>query len=190
MLPEGFPFHQFNIYIVYNIICLNISSIYIMLFSLSSESVSRLHEFLGRRLFLFPCGFQRRAWRVVLDGGFLRVCQIQRHFLCLIWTSIGCRLVLLHRSSLQTFSGHLMLRRQALKKVCIFFMDASVVLHVSDPYNSTDLTFEFRIRNLVEIRISFDAQMFLSMMKADLALPILDLMSLSVPPCLSTVLPR
>jgi len=80
--------------------------------------------------------------------------------------------------------------RQALKKVCIFFMDAFVVLHVSDPYNSTDLTFEFRIRNLVEIRISFDAQMFLSLMKADLALPIVDLMSLSVPHCLSTVLPR
>ena len=64
-----------------------------MLFSLSSESVSRLHEFLGRPLFLFPCGFQRRAWRVVLDGGFLSVCPIQRHFLCLIWTSICCCLV-------------------------------------------------------------------------------------------------
>jgi len=95
------------------------------------------------------------------------VCSIQRHILCLIWTSIGCCLVLLHRSSLEIISGHLMLRmrlRQVLKKVCIFFMDAFVVLHVSDPYNSTDLTFELRIRNLVEIRISFDAQMFLSMM--------------------------
>jgi len=164
-----------------------------MLFSLSSESVSRLHEFLGRRLFLFPCGFQRRAWLVVLDGSFLRVCPIQRHFLCLIRTSIGCCLVLLYKSSLEIISGHLMLRmrmRQALKKVYIFFMDAFVVHHVSDPFNSTDMTFEFRIRNLVEIRISFDAQMFLSMIKTDLGLPILDLMSLSVPPCLSTVLPR
>ena len=47
----------------------------------SSASVSRLQLLRGRPLFLFPCGFQVRAWRVVLDVGFLRVCPIQPHFL-------------------------------------------------------------------------------------------------------------
>ena len=34
----------------------------------TSASVSRLHLLRGRPLFLFPCGFQVRAWRVVLDA--------------------------------------------------------------------------------------------------------------------------
>ena len=45
-----------------------------------SVSVSHLQLLRGRPLFLFPCGFQVRAWRVVLDAGFLRVCPIQPHF--------------------------------------------------------------------------------------------------------------
>ena len=40
---------------------------------LSSASVSRLQLLRGRPLFLFPCGFQVRAWRVMLDACFLRV---------------------------------------------------------------------------------------------------------------------
>ena len=47
----------------------------------SSASVSRLQLLRGRPLFLFPCGFQFRAWRVMLDAGFLRVCSIHTHFL-------------------------------------------------------------------------------------------------------------
>ena len=38
----------------------------------SSASVSRLQLLRGQPLFLFPCGFQVRAWRVVLHAGFLR----------------------------------------------------------------------------------------------------------------------
>ena len=34
----------------------------------SSAPVSHLQLLRGRPLFLFPCGFQVRAWRVVLDG--------------------------------------------------------------------------------------------------------------------------
>ena len=45
----------------------------------SSASVSRLQLLRGRPLFLFPCWFQVRAWRVMLDAGFLRVCPIQPH---------------------------------------------------------------------------------------------------------------
>ena len=53
----------------------------------SSASVSRLQLLRGRPLFLFPCGFQVRAWRVVLDAGFLRVSPIQS-YLCPCWESI------------------------------------------------------------------------------------------------------
>ena len=42
----------------------------------SSASVSRLQLLRERPPFLFPCGFQVRAWRVVLDAGFLSVCPI------------------------------------------------------------------------------------------------------------------
>ena len=44
--------------------------------SLSSSSVSRLQLLRDRPLFLFPCGFQVRAWHVILDAGFLRMCPI------------------------------------------------------------------------------------------------------------------
>ena len=47
---------------------------------LSSASVFCLQLLRGRPLFLFPCRFQVRAWHVVLDTGFLRVCPIQPHF--------------------------------------------------------------------------------------------------------------
>ena len=55
----------------------------------SSALVSRLQLLRGRPLFLFPCGFQVRAWRVVLDAGFLRVCPIQPHFLRSICSATG-----------------------------------------------------------------------------------------------------
>ena len=42
-----------------------------------------------RPLFLFPCGFQVRAWCVVLDACFLRVCPIQPHFLRSIYLATG-----------------------------------------------------------------------------------------------------
>ena len=55
----------------------------------SSASVSRLQLLRGRPLFLFPCGFQVRAWRVVLDAGYLRVCPIQPYFLLSICLATG-----------------------------------------------------------------------------------------------------
>ena len=55
----------------------------------SSASVSRLQLLRGRPLFLFPCGFQVRTWRVALDAGFLGVCPIQPHFLCRICLATG-----------------------------------------------------------------------------------------------------
>nr|KAG5695412.1 hypothetical protein BaRGS_033537 [Batillaria attramentaria] len=42
------------------------------LYNIKSLPVSRLQLLRGRPLFLFPCGFHVKAWRVVLDAGFLR----------------------------------------------------------------------------------------------------------------------
>ena len=72
----------------------------------SSASVSRLQLLRGRPLFLFPCGFQVRAWRVVLDADFLRVCPIQPHFLRSICLATGSCPARSHRSSFRIFSCH------------------------------------------------------------------------------------
>ena len=75
----------------------------------SSASVSRLQLLRGRPLFLFPCVFQVRAWRVVLDAGFLRVVPIRPHwsqlFVCLsvfvvAWRPRNTRLYLRDTSAL------------------------------------------------------------------------------------------
>ena len=72
----------------------------------SSASVSRLQLLRGRPLFLFPCGFQVRAWRVVLYAGFLRVCPIQPHFLRSICLATGSCPARSHRSSFRIFFCH------------------------------------------------------------------------------------
>ena len=72
----------------------------------SSASVSCLQLLRGRPLFLFPCGFQVRARRVVLDAGFLRVCPIQPHFLRSICLATGSCPARSHRSSFWIFSCH------------------------------------------------------------------------------------
>ena len=72
----------------------------------SSASVSRLQLLRGWPLFLFPCGFQVRAWRVVLDAGFLRVCPIQPHILRSICLATGSYPTRSHRSSFRIFSCH------------------------------------------------------------------------------------
>ena len=72
----------------------------------NSVSVSRLQLLQGRPLFLFPCGYQVRAWRVVLDAGFLKVCPIQPHFLRSICLATGSCPARSHRSSFRIFSCH------------------------------------------------------------------------------------
>nr|KAG5702618.1 hypothetical protein BaRGS_028004 [Batillaria attramentaria] len=52
----------------------------------------------------------RRAWRVVLDAGFLRVCPIQPHFLRRICLATGSCPARSHSSSFRIFSGHRMLK--------------------------------------------------------------------------------
>ena len=70
----------------------------------SSASMSRLQLLRGRPLFFFTCWFQVRAWRVVLDAGFMGVCPIQPHFLCSICSATGSCHARSHRSSFRVFS--------------------------------------------------------------------------------------
>ena len=75
----------------------------------------------GRPTLRFPCGFQSRACLVMLDAGFRSVWPIQPHLRFLISVSIGVCFVLSHSCSLETTSGHLMLRmflRHLLVNVC------------------------------------------------------------------------
>ena len=55
---------------------------------------------------LSSCGFQVRAWRVVLDAGFLRVDPIQSHHLPSICLATGSCPARSYRSSLWIFSCH------------------------------------------------------------------------------------
>ena len=71
-----------------------------------SVSVSCLQLLRGRPLFLFPCGFQVRAWCVVLDAGFLRVYPIQPHFPCSICLATGSCSARSHRSSFRILTCH------------------------------------------------------------------------------------
>ena len=108
-----------------------------------SASKSRVHEFLGRPLFLFPWGLQDRACILMLVEGFRRVWPIHLQRLIMISASAGLWLVLCHRSSSLMVIGQRIrksLRIHELIKVCTFFVVASVVLQVSEPYNKTGLT--------------------------------------------------
>ena len=159
----------------------------------TSASMSRRQVLLGRPLFLFPWGFHVRACLVMLDGGFLSVRQIQRHFLRFISISTGSWLVLVHKVLLLTLSDHftfIILRRHLFTNICILFTVCLVIIHVSELYNITDLTLELNIFMLVFSLISFDFQILLRMRKATRALWIRALVSSSVPPVLLILLPR
>ena len=99
-----------------------------------SASVLRLQLMRGRPLFLLPCGFHLRAWRVVLDGGFLKVCPIQDHFLFKICLETGSCPALSQSTSFLTLSYHLMPNirlRHVLKNVWSLLCTLPVVFHVS-----------------------------------------------------------
>ena len=74
--------------------------------ALSSASVSRLQLLQGRPLLRFPWGFQLRACRVMLAGGFLSVWPIQPHFLWRICLTSGSCPARSHKSVLLILSGH------------------------------------------------------------------------------------
>ena len=75
-------------------------------------------------------------------------------------------------------------------KVCIFIEVGEMTLHVSEPYRSTDFTFESNIFNLVLVEMVVILQTGLTMAKTWRAFVILALMSSSVPPVWLILLPR
>ena len=90
------------------VICSN--SLQVQPVCLASASRSLLQVFFGQPLFLFPWGFQVKAWRVMFVDGFLRVCPIHRHLLLLISSSAGTWLVLSQRSALLIVFGQWIFR--------------------------------------------------------------------------------
>ena len=143
---------------------------------LSSASVLRRQLLRGRPLLRLPCGFHVNAWRVVLVAGFLSVWPIQPHFLRKISSSTGCCPACSHKTSFLIFSGHLILKirlRQVLMKVCTLCCIVFVVRHVSQPYRRIDLTLELNILSFVLLLMCREVHIFLRVMKAALAFPIL-----------------
>ena len=110
-----------------------------------------LHVCFGRPRFLFPCGFHSSTCLVMLEGSLRRVWPIHRHFLLLIWMTIGSCFALVHKTVFGTLSNHLRWRirwRHLLTKVWIFLEMLAVTFQVSEPYSNTALTFELKTRSL------------------------------------------
>nr|KAG5712583.1 hypothetical protein BaRGS_011557 [Batillaria attramentaria] len=80
------------------------------------SDLSDLRQRLDARQKAAPEEFDK-AWRVVLDAGFLRVCPIQPHFLRRICLATGSCPARSHSSSFRIFSGHRMLKMR-LRQVC------------------------------------------------------------------------
>ena len=68
-------------------------------------SRSLFHVFLGFPFLCFPWGLQVRFWRLMLVGGFLRVCPIHLHFCFVISSFTSSSPVLCQRSLLLMVSG-------------------------------------------------------------------------------------
>ena len=118
-----------------------------------SASRSRLHECLGGPRFLFRWGFQDKACLVMLVEGFRTVCPIHLQCLIMISVSEGLWLVLCHRLLLLMVIGQRIskiLRRHELIKFCTFFVVATVVLQVSEPYRRTLLD---RVPKLYQLKV-------------------------------------
>ena len=130
---------------------------------------------------------------MVLQPGFLSVYPTHPHRLRRISCSTGICLVCCHSSWLLIFSGHLIFKiilRHPLMNACSRFIVERVVLQVSAPYSRTGLTVVLNSLSFVFFG-SFEAfHTFFSCLKAALTFPIRTLTSASVPPFLSTILPR
>jgi hypothetical protein len=116
--------------------------------SASSFSTVRCSMFLALPLFLFPGGFHSSACRVISLLGPCHVCPIHFHFLILIVFSVVSWFVISHSLSLLILFGHhifIILCKHLFTKTCNFCINFLFIFHVSDPYNSTDLTLELKI---------------------------------------------
>ena len=117
---------------------------------------------------------------------FLSVCPIQFHFRLLTCMDISVSSVLLQSSSFEITSGQWMFkifRRQRLTKVCSFVVVVLTTFHVSDPYNSNDLTLLRKMRSLVLVDILLFLHTGYSCTKAPFAFWIRYETSCVAPPC-------
>ncbi len=154
--------------------------------------MDRFQLFLGRPTFLLSCGWECKACRATLSLYLLRVWPIQRHFLRLTDVTMVYMLVLSSSSLLITF-GHRtpkMYLRHLLTKTCSLLWRALVKRHVSQPYRRTDLTLVENILSLVFRESCLESHTSCKALNAYLALPILTLISLSVPPSVLMTFPR
>ena len=145
-----------------------------------SASKSRLHEFLGRPPLPISLGIPGQGLHCDVGRRLSESVSYppptpSHHDLSIS----GLWLVLCHRSSSLIVIGQ---RRHELIKVCTFFVVATVVLHVSEPYSRTGLTLLLKILILVWSARSLELQTLFNCRKTALALPILALTSASVPP--------
>ena len=130
-------------------------------------------------------GFHWRACRVILFLPFLNVCPTHFHLRLPISICIGTCPVLSHSCSFLILSVHLSFKfvlKHLLTNTWSLFMTPCVVFQVSQPYSSSDLTFELKSPIFVEIEILDAFHTLLRLAKAVLAFPILVLTSASVPP--------
>ena len=113
------------------------------------------HVRLGLPL-LIPCGFQSKASLLIASFPCLTVCPIRFHFHLLICADFSVCSLLLQSTSFEITSGQWMfriLRKQRLTKVCSSEVVVFIPFHVSDPYNSTDLSLPWKMRSLVLVDI-------------------------------------
>ena len=152
---------------------------------------SRRQVFFGLPLFLLPSVFHVRTCLVMFVLGFLKVWPNHPHLLVRI--SIWAWCVLSQRFLLLTLSIQCICRiihRQWLTNVWILISVVLFIRHVSAPYSNTDFTFVLNNRILVASPITFDFPHISHRWKATFALLILFFTSASIPPCVSTMLPR
>ncbi|KAG7297574.1 hypothetical protein JYU34_019619 [Plutella xylostella] len=160
----------------------------------ASCTTVRRHVVFGRPLFRLPDA--AHFVRAILGGwssDLRSVWPIQLHFLSRISESILLWLVSLHNSVFEMVRGQntfSICLRHLLTNTCSLLVRSSLTNHVSQPYKSTDLTFDSKIRTLVRRAMTEESQTGLSCAKADRALLMRASMSASVPPCGSTTLPR
>ena len=160
-----------------------------------SSSVVLRQVSLGRPLFCFPSGVQRRA---ILGSASAPVISIfstvwVRDFAFVLWRSSSYE-ILLGQNILRIFQNKCLRKilrsKHLFWKVCILWAILVVSFHHSAPYSKPLRTLLLKILRLVLVPTCFDFQMFFSMAKDWFAFVILELTSLSESPSVAILLPR